>query len=149
MDSPLLVSLMLVGGEGVIGVLSPSSRGLMGGVLSSPWMNLPGESARSSSGSSGLLIDCPFSGRGRLVRGDCSTFLRFGSGVPQLFKPLPPAPDSGIDPGGVLLFFGLLPLVLAMGTGGGGDLRQVGVLSALLGSVLMATVAKVPSKVLW
>ncbi len=151
-DSPLFVSLTLVGGEGVIGGSSPSSRGLIGGVLSSPWINLPGDSARSSSGSSGLLIDRALRGRGLRVLGDCSTFLLFGSGVLILLELLlPPPPGSDMDPGGVLLFNALLPLplTLAIATGCGGDLRQVGVFSALFGSVLMATVAKLLSTMLW
>ncbi len=145
-DSPLLVSRTLVGGEGVIGGSSPSSRGFMGGVLSSPLcMNLPGDNARSSSRSSGLLIDRPLNDRRPRVLGEQSTLLLFGSGV---LKPLPP--DNDIDPGGVLLFLSLLLLLLlAIATGCGGDFIQVGVFSALLGSVLIATDAEEFSGVSW
>ena len=132
--------LALVGGEGVIGGSSPSSSGLMGGLLFTPVMNSSADSVRSSSRSSGLLNDLPLRDAAPFGGDLRDILLLFGSGVPMpLVQPLP----NDIDPGGVLF----LNLELAIGRGG--DLVHVGAFSTLVGSVFITTLEKVSEWFWW
>ena len=125
-----LGALALNGGDGVVTMSSPSSRGLirLRGVLITPWIQSSADSLRSSSRSSEQLNERPFKEEGvsmsLLPFIDNLLFFLGGRVVPE---PLPPGlllAGNGSTFGGVLCLPELAVDAATCATADGGDLMH-------------------------